>query len=81
MIYFSDPHPQQAFTPENSAKLHETPCKFQGKKPRPMEIPHEFFLNKPQNLPPCLYFFWNNITFFVVCIYMQCFVNVVANQI
>ena len=30
---------------ENFAKLFDTPSKFQGQKPRPMEIPHGFFLN------------------------------------
>ena len=29
---------KQAFTPRNSAKLCDTPWKFQGQKPRPMGI-------------------------------------------
>ena len=29
---------KQAFIPGNSAKLCDTPWKFQGQKPRPMEI-------------------------------------------
>ena len=39
----------QAFTPGNSAKLCDTLWKFQFQKPRPMEIPHDFFLNTPGN--------------------------------
>ena len=35
-----------SFTPAgNFAKLFDTPREFQGKKPRPMEIAHGFFLN------------------------------------
>ena len=37
---------KQAFVPGNSAKLFDTPWKFQGQKPRPMGIPH-IFLNTP----------------------------------
>ena len=31
---------KKAFTPWNSAKLCDTPWKFQSQKPRPTEIPH-----------------------------------------
>ena len=35
-----------SFTPaRNFAKFFDTPREFQGKKQRPMEIPHGFFLN------------------------------------
>ena len=34
---------KQAFIPGNSAKLFDTPWKFQHQKPTPMEIPHIFF--------------------------------------
>ena len=34
----------KAFIPANLAKLGDTPCKFQGQKARPLETPHELFL-------------------------------------
>ena len=34
----------QSHTPGNCAKLHYIPWKFQDQKPRPLEIPHNFFL-------------------------------------
>ena len=34
--------PKQTFTPGNSAELCYTPSKFQGQKPRPLEIPQIF---------------------------------------
>ena len=37
------------FSPENSAKLCDTPLKFKDQKPRTMEIPHKFLLNNPGN--------------------------------
>ena len=40
---------KQIFTPGNSAKLCYTPWTFQGHKPRPMEILHNFFLITPEN--------------------------------
>ena len=33
-----------SFTRGNSAKLCDTPWKFQGQKPRPMKIPHLFLI-------------------------------------
>ena len=40
---------KQAFTSGNSAKLSDTPWKFQGQKPIPMKFPHDFFLISPGN--------------------------------
>ena len=41
---------KQSFTPRNFTKLCYTPQKFQGlKKPRPPEIPHNFFLTTRGN--------------------------------
>ena len=40
---------KQTFTPRSSAKLRDTPWKFQGQKPKSMEFPHDFFLNTPRN--------------------------------
>ena len=40
---------KQAFTHGYSAKLCDTNWKFQVQKLRPMEIPHEFFLNTTGN--------------------------------
>ena len=38
---------KKAYTPGNSANLFDTPWKFLSQKPRPIEIPHQFFLNTP----------------------------------
>ena len=40
---------KQSFTPGNSAKLCYTPWRFQCQKPRPVEVPHEFFLISPRD--------------------------------
>ena len=40
---------KQSFTPRNSTKLCYTPQKLYGLKPRPLEIPYEFFLIPPGN--------------------------------
>ena len=40
---------KQAFTSGNSAKLSATSWKFQGQKPRPKEISHQFFFKIPRN--------------------------------
>ena len=40
---------KQSSTLGNSAKLCYIPHKFQGQRPRPLEIPHEFFLLNPGN--------------------------------
>ena len=42
---------KQAFTPGNSAKLSATSWKFQGQKPRPKEISHQFFFKISRNSP------------------------------
>ena len=47
---------KQAFTPGNSPKFCNTPWKFQSQKPRPMEIPLEFFLEHPWKF--CYFFHW-----------------------
>ena len=48
-LYLKKVRRKQAFTPRNSAKLCDTTKKFQGQKPGPMEISHDFFLNTPGN--------------------------------
>ena len=48
-LYLKKVSRKQAFTPRNSAKLCDTTKKFQGQKPGPMEISHDFFLNTPGN--------------------------------
>ena len=40
---------KQGFIPTNSTKLCYTPQKFYCLKPRPLEIPHDFFLITPGN--------------------------------
>ena len=53
------------FTPKNSgenkfaANLCDTPWKFQGQKPKPMKIPHEFVVNTPGNSTSFLIDTWN----------------------
>ena len=56
---------KQACTTGNSAKLCDTPLKFQGQKLRPMEIPHDFFLNYPGNSTSFLIDPWNFHMFFL----------------
>ena len=76
-IYFSESAPRNFqichFTlrnsgenkPWKSAKLCDTPWKFQGQNPRPMEIPHQFFLSTPGNSTSFLIDPWNfHILFF-----------------
>ena len=48
-LYLKKVRRKQAFIPRNSAKLCDTTKKFQGQKPGPMEISHDFFLNTPGN--------------------------------
>ena len=55
---------KEAFTPGNSANLSDTPWKFQGQKPRPMEIPHQFSLNTPGISTSFLIDPWNFHVFF-----------------
>ena len=38
-----------SFTPGNTTRLCYNHRNFQGQKPRPMEIPHDFFLITPRN--------------------------------
>ena len=40
---------KQSFTPRNSTELCYTSWKFQGQKPRPMEMPHNFFFITHRN--------------------------------
>ena len=41
-------------TPENSTNFCQIPSKFQGQKPRPLDIPHYFFLVTHGNFTPFL---------------------------
>ena len=49
LLYSCKLQTKQAFTPTNSTKLCYILRKFQGLKPRPLEIPHDFFLITPEN--------------------------------
>ena len=44
LLYLWKFQTKQSSTPGNSAKLCFIPWKFQAQKPRPLEIPHDFFL-------------------------------------
>ena len=60
LFYFTPWNSRQnkASTPGNSAKLRYTTGKFQGQKPRPLEIPHDFFLVTPGNSTSFLINLW-----------------------
>ena len=45
----------EIFTPGNSTKLCHTHWSFQGQKPRPMDIPHYFFLDHARKFHFCFY--------------------------
>ena len=61
-----------AFTPGNSVKFCNTLWKFQGQKPRPMEIPHNFFLNSPGNSTPFLIHPWSFHVFSLIPLEISC---------
>ena len=78
-IYFSEKPPWKFqichFNPRNSGEkkllileilqICDTPQKFQSQKPRPMEIPHQFFLNAPGISTSFLIDLWNFHMFFL----------------
>ena len=47
------------FYPWKFCRIVWHPWKFQRQKPRPVEIPHEFFVNTPENSTSCLTDPWN----------------------
>ena len=58
---------KQSSTPGNSTKLRQIPWKFQGQKPRPLEISYVIFFDTPWNsifwtspYPHLFVLFWNS---------------------
>ena len=47
------------FYPWKFCRIVWHPWKFQRQKPRPVEIPHDFFVNTPENSTSCLTDSWN----------------------
>ena len=50
LLYLWKFHKKQSFNPEYSPKSCYSLWKFQSQKPRPIEIPHEFFFESPQEI-------------------------------
>ena len=57
---------KQGFAPRNSTKLCYTPRKLYGLKPRPPEIPHDFFLMTPGNSMLFLINSWKTYLLFLL---------------